>query len=178
MVAELTRLAQVIHDELSGGKSSLSLAYHRSIDKKKGEGDSQLEEISSVFFQALQTARGKEIAQGMSLIGPHRDELRFSTDDADLGIYGSRGQQRTAALSLKLAEASFMLGKTGEHPILLLDDVLSELDAQRRIHLLHSVAKYQQVLITATDLDHFDPNFLKQAELFRVSEGRVEPLRL
>jgi len=178
MVTELTRLAQVIHDELSGGQGILSLAYHRSIDKKKGAGDSRLEEISTVFFQALQTARVKEINQGMSLIGPHRDELRFSTDDVDLGIYGSRGQQRTAALSLKLAEARFMLGKTGEQPILLLDDVLSELDAQRRSHLLHSVAEYQQVLITATDLDYFDPNFLKQAELFMVSKGCVEPLHL
>jgi len=97
------------------------------------------------------------------------------TNGTDLGVFGSRGQQRTAALSLKLAEAKFMLSKTEEHPILLLDDVLSELDGQRRRHLLHSVTSYQQVLMTTTSLEHFEPDFLEQAVLFRVNQGRVEP---
>ena len=175
-VAALERLAQVIHGELSGEQGKLSLAYFRSIDKQTGKGDSQLKETAEIFTKALAAARDKEIAQGMSLVGPHRDDLRFLINDVDVGVYGSRGQQRTVALALKLAEARFMQSVTGEHPVLLLDDVLSELDAKRRHHLLESAAKHEQVLITTTDLDRFDPDFLKQATLFRVSDGHIEPV--
>jgi len=176
MVAALEQLAQVIHDELSSDQGRLGFAYLRSIDKERGKGDSRIEEIAEVFARSLHGARKKEIAQGMSLVGPHRDDLRFLTDDIDLGVFGSRGQQRAVALSLKLAEAKFMLSKTGEQPILLLDDVLSELDGQRRRHLLGTVARYQQVLMTTTNLDQFEPDFLEQAVLFRVNQGRIEPL--
>ena len=175
-VAALDRLSQVIHDELSGGQGKLNLFYFRSIDKQRGKEDSQVEETAEVFAKALQAAREKEIAQGMSLVGPHRDDLRFFVNEVDAGIYASRGQQRTVALSLKLAEAKFMLSATKEHPILLLDDVLSELDARRRHHLLSSVANYQQVLITTTDLDRFEQDFLMQASLSKVAQGRIEPL--
>jgi DNA replication and repair protein RecF len=109
-------------------------------------------------------------------VGPHRDDFRFFVGEVDAGIYASRGQQRTVALSLKLAEAKLMLSATKEHPIVLLDDVLSELDARRRHHLLDSAANYQQVLITTTDLDRFEQNFLSQASIFRVTQGRIEPL--
>lgn len=176
MVAELEHLTRVIHDEVSSDQEKLRLAYLRSIDKERGKGDSRIEETAEVYARSLHAARKKEIAQGMSLVGPHRDDLRFLTDEIDLGIFGSRGQQRTVALSLKLAEAKFMLSKTGDNPILLLDDVLSELDGQRRHHLLRTVARYQQVLMTTTNLDDFEPDFLKQAVLFRVDQGRIEPL--
>jgi DNA replication and repair protein RecF len=92
-----------------------------------------------------------------------------------MGTYGSRGQQRTVALSLKLAEASHLKDQTQEVPLLLLDDIMSELDQTRRSHLLRVVLSSQQVLITATDLDPFDPSFLDQVTLFRVKEGEVEP---
>lgn len=176
MIAPLDRLAQDIHSELSGEQGKLSLVYFRSIDKQKGKEDSQINETAEIFAKALTAARDKEIAQGVSLIGPHRDDLRFFINEVDAGVFASRGQQRTAALSLKLAEAEFMLSKTGEHPILLLDDVLSELDALRRHHLLSSAAKHEQVIITATDLDRFEQDFLAQASLFRVTQGQIEPL--
>jgi len=176
MVAELEHLTRVIHDEVSSDQEKLRLAYLRSIDKERGKGDSRIEETAEVYARSLHAARKKEIAQGMSLVGPHRDDLRFLTDEIDLGIFGSRGQQRTVALSLKLAEAKFMLSKTGDNPILLLDDILSELDSQRRHHLLGTVARYQQVLMTTTNLDDFEPDSLKQAVLFRVDQGRIEPL--
>jgi DNA replication and repair protein RecF len=176
MIAPLDRLAQDIHSELSGERGKLSLVYFRSIDKQKGKEDSQISETTEIFAKALTAARDKEIAQGVSLIGPHRDDLRFFINEVDAGVFASRGQQRTAALSLKLAEAEFMLNKTGEHPILLLDDVLSELDALRRHHLLSSAAKHKQVIITTTDLDRFEPDFLAQVSLFRVTQGRVEPV--
>jgi DNA replication and repair protein RecF len=175
-IAALDHRAQTIHDELSGEQGKLSLVYFRSIDKLRGKKDSQIEETAEIFAKALTSARDKEIAQGISLIGPHRDDLRFFVNEVDAGVFASRGQQRTVALSLKLAEAEFMLSKTGEHPILLLDDVLSELDALRRHHLLSSAAKHKQVIITTTDLDRFEPDFLAQASLFRVTQGRVEPV--
>ena len=112
----------------------------------------------------------------MTLVGPHRDDIRFLVNKVDMGVYGSRGQQRTVALSLKLAEAGFMLQQVGDSPILLLDDMLSELDLQRRRGLLDSIADYQQVLITTTDLDRFQPEFLSQAALFEVKGGSVQPL--
>jgi len=175
MVSAIEQLSQPPHTELSGNQGRLRLAYLRSIDKEIGKGDSQVEETAEIFARALRSARSREIAQGISLVGPHRDDLRFFSEDVDMGIFGSRGQQRTIALSLKLAEAKFMLSKTGEHPILLLDDVLSELDSHRRIHMLRSVAEYRQVLMTATDLVHFDPDFLGQAALLGVRQGHIEP---
>ncbi|HUV52499.1 MAG TPA: DNA replication and repair protein RecF, partial [Dehalococcoidia bacterium] len=174
-VAALDRLAQTIHNELSGGQGKLSLVYFSSIDKEKGKEDSQIQETAEKFVQSLNAVRDKEIAQGVSLIGPHRDDLRFLVNEIDAGVYGSRGQQRTVALALKLAEAKFMQNKTGEQPVLLLDDVLSELDVKRRHHLLDAAATHEQVIITTTDLDRFEPEFLKQAMLFKVSQGYIEP---
>jgi DNA replication and repair protein RecF len=176
MVGGLSRRALDIQRELSGSQAILTLAYLRSIDKGSRREDSGRDEISGAFARALEVVRSRELAQGVSLVGPHRDDLRIYEDGIDMGIFGSRGQQRTLALSLKLAEAAFMLEKTGEHPVLLLDDVLSELDSARRQHLLRYVGGYEQVLLAATDLDDFDPGFLAAAALFKVSEGSVHPL--
>jgi DNA replication and repair protein RecF len=175
-IAALNQLIQGIHEELSGGQGKLNLVYLRSIDRLRGKEESEVKETAELFTKALQAARDKEVAQGMSLVGPHRDDFRFFVGEVDAGIYASRGQQRTVALSLKLAEAQLMLSVTKEHPIVLLDDVLSELDARRRHHLLDSAANYQQVLITTTDLDHFEHNFLSQASLFTVTQGHIELL--
>ncbi|MDY6892265.1 MAG: DNA replication/repair protein RecF [Chloroflexota bacterium] len=176
MVSALEYLAQNIHDKLSADQGTLKLLYLRSIDKECGDSDFQSKETVEIFWGALHAARDKEIAHGMSLVGPHRDTIRFIDDNVDLGIYGSRGQQRTVALSLKLAEAKLMLNRTGEHPVLLLDDVLSELDRQRRNYVLRLVTEYQQVLMTTTDLDHFTADFLAQAETFRVIRGSINPI--
>ena len=163
MVAELNHLAQPIHHQLTAGREKLRMTYLPSTD-------------ATDFRDRLRDVRKKEIAQGMSLVGPHRDDLTFLIGDINMNIYSSRGQQRTIALSLKLAEARFMRSKIADEPVLLLDDVLSELDAVRRHHLLVSVAAYRQVVITTTDLDHFDPGFLANAALFRVSEGMIRNL--
>ncbi len=161
MVAELDELARPIHRQLTSGEN-LNIVY--------------LPSVTGDFHQRLKDVRKKEIAHRVSLVGPHRDDLAFLVNDVDMNIYGSRGQQRSIALSIKLAEASFIRSKIADYPILLLDDVLSELDAARRHHLLESIAAYQQVIITTTDLDRFDPGFLAEAALFRVSEGRINPL--
>lgn len=160
MVAELDELIGAIHGQLTGGQERLKLVYRGSVSE---EG----------FAPALCSIRDKELAQGMTLVGPHRDDLRFLVNEIDMGIYGSRGQERTIALSLKLAEAQFMALRSGDSPILLLDDVLSELDRERRHHLLHTVSGYQQVIITTTDFDKFEPNFLAQSANFTVKQGNI-----
>ena len=110
----------------------------------------------------------------MTLVGPHRDSLQFQVNEADMSRYGSRGQQQTVILSLKLAEARYIQTKVGDSPILLLDDVFSELDHHRRQHLLESIVSFQQVLISVVDLDCFEPSFLAQTTQFRVRQGTIE----
>ena len=166
----LNELSAAIHDRLSGGEERLQLIYLPNV----GSDNTAASEIKSEFQSALQRAQPTEVSRGMTLTGPHRDELRFKVNDVDMGTYGSRGQQRTIALSLRLAEASHLRDQANDPPILLLDDILSELDQPRRHYLLDTIMSSQQVLITATDLDHFDPSFLAQAIQFRVRQGRVE----
>jgi len=158
-IDDLNRLAETIHYDISSGER-LHIDY--------------LPSYKNDFAMELSALRGREIERGMSLLGPHRDDMGFLASDVDMGTFGSRGQQRTVALSLRLAEARLLQDETGEQPVMLLDDVLSELDASRRHHLLSSVASYQQVLITTTDLDHFDPDFLSRSALFHVSAGSIE----
>ncbi len=170
LVAELSELAKTIHWELSSSVEQLRIVYMPSVGKEQY----QLGEIESQFRQELHQAQGKEIAQGATLVGPHRDSLQFQVNDTDMSAYGSRGQQRTIALSLKLAESKYMHSQADDPPILLLDDVLSELDKPRRHHLLEVIIPSQQVIITATDLDRFEPSFLAQAAQFQVRQGNIE----
>jgi DNA replication and repair protein RecF len=108
------------------------------------------------------------------LAGPHRDDVAFLAGEVDLRAYGSRGQQRTAALGLKLAEVALMQRYTGERPVLLLDDVMSELDPGRRRYLQQLVAEQeQQVLLTATDLGFFSERFLAAAAVYHVVDGTL-----
>ena len=131
--------------------------------------------VEEAFLQALGNSRRQEIQRGMTLTGPHRDDLRFLDGQVDLHVYGSRGQQRTAVLALKLAEVSWMVQTTGEQPILLLDDVMSELDTQRRRYLCHQLDQVEQAIVTTTDLDVLTSDLLQRATLYRVSNGRLEP---
>jgi len=193
-VSALNDLAQEIHLHLTGEEEHLRLFYKSSLPLEEGAGSpyqlpldvlhhpasqmlqSQLtaEEIANLFHRRLRETRRQEIERGVTLLGPHRDDLRFFVGGMDLTIYGSRGQQRTCALSLKLAQVGLTRSQTGERPILLLDDVMSELDPARREYLLASIGQ-EQVIITATELAPFPPDFLKKAALFRIVEGRVEP---
>jgi DNA replication and repair protein RecF len=123
----------------------------------------------------LRRGRAREIAAGTSLVGPHRDDVAFSVDGRDLRTYGSRGQQRTGALALKLAEVRMMQEITGDCPLLLLDDVMSELDAPRRHMLLEVLAGVTQAIVTTTDWSDFSPELLAQARRLRVEGGRLLP---
>jgi len=134
------------------------------------------EEVAEQFRSQFMQRRSRELAAGSTLYGPHRDDLRFLANERDLRTYGSRGQQRSAALSLKLAEVQAMNEATGSLPLLLLDDVMSELDAQRRSTLLAALDGVAQAILTTTDLEDFTPEFRDRAQLFKVHNGTVVPL--
>jgi DNA replication and repair protein RecF len=132
-----------------------------------------VEELRQGFQMQLDLRRREEIARGVTTLGPHRDELRFLEDGIDLGTYGSRGQARTALLSLKLAEVFWMKQKIGEWPVLLLDEVLAELDIQRRADLLEQLAESEQTILATTDLAMFSSQFVQKATVWEVQEGNV-----
>lgn len=134
--------------------------------------------IAAALKAQLAQLRRREIAQGANVLGPHRDDLAFLAGGADLATYGSRGQQRSVALALKLAELGYIEQETGDQPILLLDDVLSELDARRRADLLAAVSGLDQVLLTTTDLDSLPEEARADAHIYGVRAGRVAERRL
>jgi DNA replication and repair protein RecF len=111
----------------------------------------------------------------VTTIGPHRDDLRFIINKADVSDYGSRGQLRTTLLALKLAEVEWMKARTGEWPVILLDEVMAELDVNRRADLLKYVDKDQQVLFTTTDLSLFSSEFVEGSDIWGVKDGVVQP---
>jgi DNA replication and repair protein RecF len=188
-VQELERLAARVHHELTRGKEVLRLHYQPAFDPlPQPEGQLgmkmdvpvdrsglDLEDIQTGFLERLSKLRREEIARGMTTIGPHRDELRLLANGVDLGNYGSRGQIRTALLALKLAEVNWMKERTGEWPVILLDEVMAELDLERRADLLSYLSDSEQVLFTTTDINLFTQEFVEQAEIWDVHDGNVNP---
>ena len=172
--AAISRLGQLVapnYQSLSGDDGIIGLRYVSSLDEQ--QPDASVGGTAERYAAALQRLRPREVAAGMSLVGPHRDDLAFLLDGRPLAASGSRGQIRLATVALKLAEVALMRELTGETPVLLLDDVLSELDRRRRALLLASLASDQQVLITATDLETFSADFLARCRRYRVEAGTV-----
>jgi DNA replication and repair protein RecF len=170
----LDELAHDVHGQLTGSAEQLRLRYMSSVEM---DGPATTGEAGEAFRAQLQAMRRRDIAAGMTLVGPHRDDLLFLINGVDSGVYGSRGQQRTAALSLKLAEVKLMRRETGEQPVLLLDDVLSELDEHRRGFLMHTLENgAEQAIITTTDLHTLPQAFLQSSQLWRVEMGRLSNL--
>ncbi len=197
LIAALSQRVDRIHQQLTGDSEWMRLEYQPNFDPaappevkyQMGLGlhyegppsEVGVDGLVNAFQQALVTRRADEIARGTTLIGPHRDEMRFvagrptqGMHEVDLGTYGSRGQQRTAVLALKLAELEWMQKQTGETPVLLLDEVLAELDAARRRYLLAQVNHVEQGLLTATDLEMFSAEFRERAALWEVKGGMVK----
>ncbi|PTK42686.1 DNA replication and repair protein RecF, partial [Staphylococcus nepalensis] len=108
-----------------------------------------------------------------ALYGPHRDDLCFNVNGMDAQTYGSQGQQRTSALSIKLAEIELINKEVGEYPILLLDDVLSELDDSRQTHLLSTIQDKVQTFVTTTSVEGIDHEIMKHAKLYRINQGEI-----
>jgi DNA replication and repair protein RecF len=186
-ITELETLAARVHHELTHGAEVLRLDYRPAYDplpnpenqyalKMDTETDRSHLELATIkesFAERLTALRAEEIARGITTIGPHRDELRFLANSIDLGDYGSRGQMRTALLSLKLAEVDWMKNRSGEWPLILLDEVMAELDPQRRRDLLSYLDKSEQSLLTTTDLQLFTEEFTEQATVWKVKKGSV-----
>jgi DNA replication and repair protein RecF len=125
------------------------------------------------MLEGLQAARAEEIRRGTTLLGPHRDDIRFLSNGLELRLYGSRGQNRTAMLSAKLAQVDWLRSRTGEAPVLLLDEVLAELDGERREDLLSRVAVAPQAVLTSADAAMFPLPFRRQAAVWEVVGGQV-----
>lgn len=166
----LRKWAASIHYQISHELERLEIKYDASITVS--EEDSQ-EQIEASFTQKFQEIQKKEIERGTTLAGPHRDDLIFYVNGMDVQTYGSQGQQRTTALSLKLAEIELIHNEIGEYPILLLDDVLSELDDFRQSHLLNTIQGKVQTFVSTTNVDGINHETLKKAEIFHVTDGKV-----
>jgi len=177
-VHALNQVLEDLHPRLTGRRERLRVHYQCSFELGGREARYALkpEEVQDRLRNALAGVRREELRRGVSVVGPHRDDLRFVVNDVDMGTYGSRGQQRTVALALKLAEGEFMRQRVGEAPALLLDDVMSELDEARRADLMVMLQNHAQVIVTATSLSDLTPAFLAVAACYEVREGIIHPI--
>jgi DNA replication and repair protein RecF len=124
---------------------------------------------------ALKDQQPEDLARGSTSLGPHRDDFRFTSNGIDLRAYGSRGQNRTAMLALKLAEVEWLHQRTSEWPVLLLDEVLAELDSERREDLLQRVTALPQAMVTTADAEMFGREFRRNATVWEVVAGALRP---
>ncbi len=168
----LSDVAAPINLELTDDAESLELVYRPSVEI---EAQPTAGDIAASIQKSLGQVRSREIAQGFSVRGPHRDDFQILLDGMDVGLYASRGQARTAILALKLAEAAYLRDVRDQEPILLLDDVLSELDASRRRLVLERVSHYEQIFLTTADVDVIEPEFLARMTRYVVITGELNP---
>jgi DNA replication and repair protein RecF len=190
VIRELTGHIDRLHRELTGDQAWLRLRYEPDFDplrppaanhlgllpEVEEEGAVDVEALYEAYRQAFALKRQQEIERGMTLVGPHRDEMRFISNERDLGVFGSRGQQRTAVLALHLAEFRWLEQLSGESPVLLLDEVLAELDRARRGYLLDLLGNVEQTILATTDAEMFPDSFRERTATFQVSEGIVRPV--
>ena len=157
---QLNELIRDIHSHLSGGREELVICYEPNTEENELEA-------------ALKRSRETDLRQRTTMAGPHRDDLSFVVNGIDIRRFGSQGQQRTAALSLKLAEIELVKKLVKDYPVLLLDDVLSELDSRRQEHLLSGI-KHIQTIITCTGLDDLVTHSFHIDRVFQIVNGTVK----
>ena len=188
-LTQLAREVQRVHYEsLTAGQETLKLTYlPRLLPISAETGQTQLQAegewleahldnpqaIEQHFREALTAAQAHDLARGATSIGPHRDDWRFTINGRSLNHYGSRGQQRSAVLALKMGEIRWISAETGDTPLLLLDDVMAEFDAHRRRLLLQALDSINQTIMTSADPTLFAPAFLKDATTYTVQQGKV-----
>jgi DNA replication and repair protein RecF len=194
-ITEWEPAAAAFHRKLSHGAETLALRYQPSLDPAQPWREDPAEsqpplpldippdrsryaesEIRQMFLDHLRKSRGISIRRGVTIAGPHRDEIRLIANGIDLTSFGSRGQARTALLALKLAEVDWMRARGGEWPVLLLDEVFSELDTARREDLLGSLSSADQVLLTASDAGMLPDSFRSLAETWWVERGTIRKM--
>jgi DNA replication and repair protein RecF len=196
-VYEMGRETQrIYYEDLIGGRETVRLGYLPRSQASNGREESQLllaegewlqehrkeqATVTARLARGVDEARQTDMVRGSTSVGPHRDDWTMLINGRDLGFFGSRGQQRSAIMALKLAEINWMRAETGEMPLLLLDEVIAELDQHRRGQLLAYVLEVveargpAQALLTATETGIFTPAFLEKATLMTVANGRVVP---
>ncbi len=170
-INKLQRWAEQIHSGITNGKENIRIEYRPSFECEDFQDETVL---INQFMIKLSQVREQELRRGICLIGPHRDDLAFYINDKEVLAYGSQGQQRTTALSLKLAELELMCEEVGEYPVLLLDDVLSELDQFRQTQLIETFQDKVQTFITTTGIESINASKLTRAKLFHVLDGQVK----
>lgn len=171
LLANMGQFAGVIHHDITRGGEELQLRYETQIDDQALQSEGA---TTKDLLAQYQQARPRELDQGTTLVGPHRDDIEFIVNDRNVAVYGSQGQQRTAALAVKLAEIDLMKQETGEYPVLLLDDVLSELDDSRQTHLLKAIQDKVQTFLTTTSLDGIAREIIQAPNVLRVQAGTLE----
>lgn len=172
---ELQKIAMEKHLQIAQ-QELLTTFYNSTVagDVDFGVGvDLSIEKIAELFEKKLQERQLEEIIRAQSLVGPHRDDVSFFINGIEAKKFASQGQQRTIVLSLKLAELELVKEKIDDTPVLLLDDVLAELDNIRQNYLLNAIGHNTQTIITSVDTLHFDAEYLKDVEIFKISEGKI-----
>ncbi|QNQ81597.1 DNA replication/repair protein RecF [Lactobacillus sp. PV037] len=167
----LNSYAQVAHQAISNAQEKLEIVYQPSINEILD--DDSVENIVDKVKAQFKKLEQSELKSGLTQVGPHRDDIYFLINGKNAREYGSQGQQRTVALSLKLAEIQFIYELTGEYPILLLDDVMSELDHTRQSKLLNYIHGKTQTFITTTDLEGISWEKIKQPRIFKLNSGKI-----
>lgn len=165
-VQNLEKTANQHHQMISNGFESLTITYQSSVKFE------QIEHLEEVFYRQLQELQQRDLFKRNTSIGPHRDDLIFFINQMNAS-FGSQGQHRSLILSLKMAEISLIKESTGDYPILLLDDVMSELDNQRQTKLLTGIDKQVQTFITTTSLDHLQ-HLPKDLSIFDIQAGKIQ----
>ena len=168
VIAELDRLGREAHRRITGTPANLALRYLPSVQFEAPD----VQAIASAFRGRLAQIRRVELLRGVTMCGPQRDDMLFELDGVDVATFGSQGQQRSTVLAVKLAEVEFIRARTGDQPVLLLDDVLSELDERRRAHLLAEVVGRYQALVTSVEpgcLEIMPPG----AKVFTINAGQI-----
>ena len=178
VLERLVPLAKIWHESISGNTELLDIIYQPNVNLELPNYSLSItppEKIQQAFFDKIRTRAIAEKQQGISLVGPHRDDVIFSINQTPARSYGSSGQQRTLVLALKLAELQLIEEVVREPPLLLLDDVLAELDLNRQNQLLDAIQDRFQTLITTTHLGAFDTQWLKHTQILNVKGGEITP---
>ncbi|MBQ4146309.1 MAG: DNA replication/repair protein RecF [Clostridia bacterium] len=167
-IEKIGSLSAELQREISGGKEELKINYISCVGEIEGLSSSELKEK---LVKKLEESKQREIDYRESIIGPHREDIEYYINDKEAKLFASQGQQKTIVLSQKLAEVQLMNHETGEMPVLLLDDIMSELDKKRQGFILKNIGR-MQIIITCTDIDGFDID--NKTKLFFVENGKIK----
>lgn len=173
ILERLNQYSQVAHEKISNQRENLRVLYIPFFADSITESKYTSQELEAYFWKNLEQYKDEELRRGYTLVGPQRDDIAFLINDFDLKTYGSQGQQRTAVLSYILAELELMFQETEQHPVVLLDDVMSELDQTRRSFLLSVLNRKAQTIVTTTNLASFDQQTLEDAAIFKIAQGKI-----